>query len=252
MLDMNAHSSFDGKRLCRIAAKGNAKAMVRSAAYVRSVAKRKVKRRKHRSSPPGQPPYAHTGIFKASILYAVDSANVAAYIGPQRLASHRTNATGQPVPEILEKGGVAAFGMNANWIHKSAPRGTNTKSGIASYFKGLGKGPISWGYSPSQADAKARGEDIVKSSSRRSTKSGKMKFKVHPKRYSPIMRKKVYLSYIRIKTDRQAARVANTVVEAFGYPATNRPVKIAPRPLMGPSLADSKTMIAEFFRNTMN
>ena len=245
MIQAKCSVKFKPNALVKPVQRGGNKALKKAAAYVRGVARRKVKRRKHKSSAPGQPPFAHTGVFKASILFGVDSQNIAAYVGPQRLATHRTNFAGQPVPEILEFGGMAALGMNANWIHKRAPRGLNSQSAIASYFKGLGKGPIAWGTSPAQADAKA-GTAKIKKDGSRSRKSG-----VHPKRYSPVLRKKVYLTYIPITTDRQAAKVVKTVVEVFGYPATNRPAKIAPRPLMGPSLEASKSFIAQCFKNSI-
>lgn len=253
MINAKCKAMWHPKALRNAVERGGVKALTKAAAYVRGTARRKVKRRKHKNSPPGQPPYAHTGVFKASILYAVDSRNIAAYVGPQRLVTHRTNFAGEPVSEILEFGGMAALGMNANWIHKRAPRGTNSIGGIAAYFKGLGKGPVAWGTSPAQADARVGcGFEAAPASGRRSSKSGKMKFKVHPKRYSPILRKKVYLTYVRIKTDDQARKVAQTVVDVFGYPAINRPIRIDKRPLMGPSLKDSKTFIAQCFRNSMN
>ena len=246
MFNAKCNVMWKPKILTKAVERGGVKALTKAAAYVRGVARRKVKRRKHKNSAPGQPPFSHSGVFKASIQFGVDQQNIAAFVGPQRLTTHRTNFAGQPVPEILEFGGMAALGMNANWIHKRAPRGLGSQSAIASYFKGLGKGPIAWGTTPAQADAKA-GTAKIKKDGSRSRKSG-----VHPKRYSPVLRKKVYLTYIPITTDRQAAKVAKTVVEVFGYPATNRPVKIAPRPLMGPSLESSKSFIAQCFKNSLN
>ena len=251
MIRMKTLSSFRPRAVLNPAEKGGNKALKRAAAYVRGVARRKVKRRKHKNSPPGQPPYAHSGVFKASILFEVDPGNLAAYVGPQRLATFRTNFQGQPVPQILEFGGDAALGMNANWIHKSAPRGTNSIPGLAAYFRGLGKGPIAWGNSPAQAAAKVGSGESIAGYSRKSTRTGKTKSKRHPRRYSPILRKKVYLTYIPIRTDKQAERVAKTVVELFGYPATNKRIPIAARPLMGPSLEDSRAFIAQCFTNFM-
>lgn len=245
MIRMKTRSGFQPGAVLKQAEKGGNRALKRAAAFVRGVARRKVKRRKHKNSPPGQPPYAHSGVFKASILFEVDPGNLAAYVGPQRLASSRTNFQGQPVPQILEFGGDAALGMNANWIHKSAPRGTNSIPGLAAYFRGLGTGPIAWGNSPAQADARA-GTTRRKKDGTRSRKSGK-----HPKRYSPVKGRKVYLVHIPIRTDKQAERVAKTVVELFGYPATNKRIPIAARPLMGPSLEDSRAFIAQCFTNFM-
>lgn len=252
MINMKAFANFDGKKLQRIVAKGELQALTKQAAYIRGIAKRKVKRRKHVNSPEGHPPYAHTNVFKSAILYAIDPQNLAAYIGPQRLMEGRTNRSGAPIPNILENGGVAAYGMNANWIHKRAPYGMHTKEDIAAYFQRLGKGPIAYGNTPAQVDKKAGKQDLVAASGRRSTKTGKMKFKVHPKRFSPMKRKKVYLGYIKISTPKQAARVADTVVDVFGWPATNRPIKIAARPLMGPSLREAHNSLAQFLANSIH
>lgn len=251
MINMSAFANFNGEKLNRIAAKGALKAIVKSAAYIRGIAKRKVKRRKHASSPAGSPPYAHTGVFKASILYGIDRNNLTAYIGPQKLQEGRTNYSGKTIPHILEYGGDAALGMNANWIHKRAPRGLKDLQSIASYFQNLGKGPLAWGNTPAEVDQKAGKQELAAAGERRSTKTGKIKFKIHPKRYSPMKRKKVYLGYIRISSDKQAKKVAKTVVDVFGWPATNKKIPIAPRPLMGPSLEDSKASLAHFFASSI-
>lgn len=252
MINMKAFANFDGKKLNRIVAKGAEKALVKQAAFIRGMAYRKVKRRKYKSSPPGQPPYAHTGVFKASILYGFDRQNLTAYIGPQRLQEGRTNYGGKPIPNILEFGGDAALGMNALWIHKRAPRGLRDEPSIANYFRGLGKGPIAYGSTPAQVDRKAGSQDLAAAGGRRSTKTGKMKFKVHPKRFSPMKKKKVYLGYIRITTDKQARKVAKTVTEVFGYPATNKRIPIAPRPFMGPTLQEAKNSLAHFLANSIH
>jgi hypothetical protein len=54
----------------------------RQGAYVRGIAKRKIRRRKNPdlSSPPGTPPYTHTGALKKSIVFAVGTDSV--IIGP--------------------------------------------------------------------------------------------------------------------------------------------------------------------------
>ena len=246
MIDLKAHVNFDGSRLTRIVASGNAKAVVRAAAYLRGVAKRKVRRRKHKSSKPYTPPFAHSGIYKASILFGVNASRTDAVIGPQRLTTGRTNASGAPIPNILEEGGMAALGMNALWIHKRAPRGVNDLSSIAAYFRGIGTGPIAYGNSPAEADAKVAASDATTTTGRT---SGKRKFGVHPRRWSPVFKKRVYLTYVRINTERQARKVAKTVVDVFGYPVTNRPIRIEPRPLMAPTLAENQEKISAFWRN---
>ncbi len=54
----------------------------RQGAYVRGIAKRKIRRRKNPklASAPGQPPYTHTGALKKSIVFAVGTESV--IIGP--------------------------------------------------------------------------------------------------------------------------------------------------------------------------
>lgn len=245
MIDMRAYTNFDGQRLTRIVASGNAKAMVRAAAYLRGVARRKVRRRKRGSSAPYTPPFAHSGVFKASILFGGNNSKTDVLIGPERLSTGRTNASGDPIPKILEEGGMAATGMNGLWIHRSVPPGVRDVSSIASYFRSLGKGPIAYGGTPAQADAKVAASDMTTTTGR----AGKRKFGVHPRRWSPILGKRVYLTYIRINTERQARKVAQTVVDVFGYPVTDKSVRIAPRPLMGPTLAENQDKISAFWRN---
>lgn len=250
MLDMNAHSSFDGERLRQIVAKGSAKAMVRSAAYVRKVATRKVRRSKSRKSLPGMPPKAHSNVFKRSILFAMTAGNTNAVIGPTRLTSHRTNAQGMPVPEILEEGGQAAPGVNPFWATsmRDRPNG-NSGSDITRFFMNRGYGPAYWGTTASSVHAKARRGGRGKSQQK--ARGGKRGQYQTYRRKSGKMNRRVYLQNIRIRTIQQAKRVRDTVLHVFGKPESTGGY-VAPRPLMGPSLADSKTMIAEFFRNTMN
>ena len=250
MIDLKAHTNFDSGRLTRIVASGNAKALVRAAAYLRGVAKRKVRRRKHVSSKPNMPPFAHSGVFKASILFGVNASKTEAVIGPQRLVTARTNWSGEPVPKILETGGMAALGVNALWIHRRVPRGVKDLPSIAAYFKGIGKGPIAYGNTPAEADAKVgRSAEMVSAGERRSTKTGRMKYKIHPRRRSPVLKKWVYLTYVRIDTERQARKVAQTVVDVFGYPVTNKAIRIEPRPLMGPTLSENQEKISALWRN---
>ena len=160
-------------------------------------------------------------------------------IGPARLSSGRTNWRGDPIPNILEKGGMAALGVNHLWIHKRVPRGVNDESSIAAYFKGLGTGPVAYGKTPDEADAKV---DAGKN-------RGKRSFGRHPRRFSPILRKFIYLTYLPIRSDHQARKAARTVIDVFGYPVTNRPIRIAPRPLMAPTLAENKEKIAGFWQH---
>jgi len=83
MIGMTVRSQYLNPRFV-IAATRRAKKRVlsRQGAYVRGIAKRKIRRRKNPkiSSAPGQPPYTHTGALKKSIVFAVGEDSV--IIGP--------------------------------------------------------------------------------------------------------------------------------------------------------------------------
>lgn len=247
MIDLRSHSNFDGAKLRQIVAKGNAKAMVKAAAYVRGTAKRKVRRSKKAKSQPGQPPKAHSAVFKASILYGVENGGTNAVIGPARLMSTRKNAAGQPVPEILESGGPVAPGP-APWATgmKDRPRG-NSFVDIIRFFKARGYGPAYWG--TSQAAVRAASRRGGRGTKEEAVRGGKRGQYQTYRRYSTKKGRMVYIQNIRIRTPAQARKVAAAAVEAFGYPLNERGY-IAPRPLMGPSMADSRSMIAQFWKNS--
>ncbi len=253
MIQFECKQNVETRKITDAANRGSLKALPRAAAYVRGVARRKVKRRKRKSSAPGQPPFAHSGVFKPSILYGVEKADVTAYIGPQRLAEKRTNFAGQPVSEILEFGGMAALGKNSNWFHtRNVPNLRNIQQ-VADYFQKIGVGPGYWGLTLNSIQAKMDkgGRGKTEEAARGKGGSGSNAQYQRYKRYSPIKGRQVYLANIRIYSATQAMKVAKTVVEVFGYPVTNRPIKIAPRPLMGPSLADSQSQLAKFWENTL-
>lgn len=239
--------------LKRAIAKGSRKSLNRAAAYIRGVARRMVKRRKHKSSPPGKPPYAHNAVFKASILYEVDYNNFTAYVGPRFLKEKRTNAFGKPIPNILEFGGTAALGPNANWWEKGYFPGVKTEQDIAAFAKRRGYGPAFWGLTLQSVQAKMRkgGRGRIDQGMREKGGKGSNSQYQRFQRFSPIKGRRVYLSSIKIYTEKQARKVARTVVEIFGFPTTSRMTAIAPRPLMGPSLEKSRTFIADCLKNSI-
>ena len=266
MIDMSGHANWDGERLTRIVATGSGKALVRAAAYLRGVAKRKVKRRKRVSSPEGTPPYAHSGIFKASILFGVDAGKTTAVIGPERLGgtpsslamlgiagggSTRRNESGQTIPDILEHGGKGAAGVQQVWWNKPTsalgrPRGGDD-SAITRFFKHLGFGPAYWAESSATLQARnARRADVRKY--RGSLSGGAKKQGWIKRRFSPMKKRRVFLQNIRITTVRQAVKVKDVVLELFGRPI-KRGGQIAPRPLMAPTLAENQEKVSAFWRN---
>lgn len=238
LLKASTKLELNFKPLQRKVYTGQMKALARSAGYIQKVASRKIRRSK-KSSVAGQPPRAHTESFKKSIRFGIDERNTTAYIGPGRFYEKRLNEDGKPVPNILEFGGKAALGMNPNWIHKRVNGNIRDKDSIARYFRGLGKGPIAWGNTIASANRNAKGA------------SKQAKLNRHPKRYSPILQRKVYLKYIKITSDKQAQMVAQTVIDVFGYPQTNKSSKIEARPLMAPSMQESKSKVMQFFNNSV-
>jgi len=253
MINRNVTTEWKPEALQRAVYRGSKKSLDRAAAYIRGVARRLVKRRKHKSSPPGQPPYAHNPVFKASILYETDYENFTAYVGPRFLKEKRANAFGKPVPNILEFGGTAAIGANANWWLTGSYPSIKTEQDIANYAKSLGSGPGYWGETLASIKRKmdkggrGRTEQAVRTKGGKGSQAQYQRYK----RFSPVKGRRVYLSSIRIYTEKQARKVARTIVDVFGFPNTNRMTAIAPRPLMGPSLEKSKSFIAQTLKNSI-
>jgi len=67
--------------------------LARQGAYIRAIARRSIRRRKNRalSSPPGTPPYTHSGALKHAVLYAIGQDRVV--IGPTASAVGRIGHT---------------------------------------------------------------------------------------------------------------------------------------------------------------
>lgn len=116
----------------------------RAGAFIRACARRNLKSRKHKSSKKGNPPFVHSGIFKASVLFDVDPMAQKVYVGPQKLATQKYNRKGQGVPEILEYGGEPTLGIKGNWWQKKAPPFTGMVN-LARFVMKMGRGPLVWG-----------------------------------------------------------------------------------------------------------
>jgi hypothetical protein len=76
--------------------------LVKFGAWVRRRAQTSMRRRKWKISPPGSPPYAHTGLLRNYIEFSYDHTRKAVVIGPTRLNTAETR-----VPALLEFGGPA-------------------------------------------------------------------------------------------------------------------------------------------------
>ena len=72
---------FDKDGLVARVAKASTDILRRMGAYVRTVARRKVKTSKN-PSPPGSPPHSGTGALKRGLLFGVDRSRQSVVIGP--------------------------------------------------------------------------------------------------------------------------------------------------------------------------
>lgn len=242
MINAKCKVMWQPKAMRNAVERGAKKALTRAAAHVRGVARRKIVKRKNKKSAPGHAPYDH-GHLKNSVVFAVDTHNIAAYVGPRRTLG-RKNAAGEIAPQILEFGGMSASGTNSSWIRKKGVSKFTDKNSVAAYFRQIGYGPVFMARSSAKVKADAnRGVKTKRDA------SPKWHDKIRNK-YSTLLKKKVFYLDLKIRSDKMARKAADNAVRYFGYPAVPA-TRIAPRPYMGPSLKDSKTFIAQCFRNSM-
>lgn len=97
------HLFFDRRSIARAVDRARRRALVRSGAYVRTVAKRSIRRRKGPSRP-GQPPHSHVGLLRDQIFYAYDPRRESVVVGPRVFHEARD------VPGVLEFGGTLPVG----------------------------------------------------------------------------------------------------------------------------------------------
>lgn len=240
MIKFNARINWKIKKVQDAVKKGEIASLYRAAAYVRGVVKRKLRRRKHKVSPPGSPPFVHASggrDFKRSIVFAVDKKEVAAYIGPQRMIS-QTNSEGKPAPNVLEFGGKSTPGHNAAWFRKKNVGPLKNKNQVAAYFRSAGFGPV---YMSTARNSIASGKSAAQQ------KDLKRRIK---SKFSHYVKKKIYYVDLKIQSEKMAFRAAENTIQFFGYPYVPAG-NIEPRPFMGPSLNDAKSALAQFFRNSV-
>ena len=78
---MNTEIEFEEKTLLAKVAKASVDILKRMGAYVRTVARRKVKS-SDKPSQPGSPPHSKTGALKKGILFGLEKKNSSVLIGP--------------------------------------------------------------------------------------------------------------------------------------------------------------------------
>lgn len=95
---MAKRSFFDRGAVDRAVDRGTKRALSKFGAFVRQRSRTSIRKRKG-TSPPGQPPFSHTGVLRRGILFGYDAARASVVIGPVLLGSQ------SGAPERLEKGG---------------------------------------------------------------------------------------------------------------------------------------------------
>lgn len=122
MLDVKVTALFfDRAKLERAAHRGNAKALSKAGAFIRTRARSSIRARK-RISEPGSPPSSHSGILKKFLLFGRDESGQTVVIGPAKTNQVFFNKDRKPVrgtvPQVLEFGGqITIFEVfrNGRW-----------------------------------------------------------------------------------------------------------------------------------------
>jgi hypothetical protein len=99
MKNVSLDMFFDRKKVTDAVDKAARSVLSRAGAFIRTTAKHSIRTRKG-ISPPGSPPYSHTGLLKRFIFFGYDAARKTVVVGPMRLNQKVGNA-----PEALEHGG---------------------------------------------------------------------------------------------------------------------------------------------------
>ncbi|MBE6380044.1 MAG: hypothetical protein E7047_03860 [Lentisphaerae bacterium] len=231
---------FETQRLQHIVAAANKRAMYRAAGLMMRIARRKIHYRSYRiASAAGMPPYKHSkgaNDFGKSIQFAVDPAGTTAVIGPARTYSIPRNISG-PVPHTLEFGGITRPGKNSLWYQKNAPD-MRTESALAQFFRAQPYAPLFMGTNAGQVAQASGSTRLRKKRAPNFSRSATGQYRI------------VYYLPVKMRSDRQARKVAKNVKKYFGYPTTTAG-RVAPRPYMGPTLSQGKSKVLSFWKNVI-
>lgn len=107
-IKMTMKQFFDSKAVMNAAEKARHGVLAQQGAFVRTTAKRLIRRRKGVSQP-GQPPFSHEGTLRKMLFFARENQGASVIVGPAKTNKiyfdrHRRPVTGT-VPQILEEGG---------------------------------------------------------------------------------------------------------------------------------------------------
>jgi len=86
VIGISTRIRFNPARINAAKERAERRFLFRGSAFVRTAAKRSIRRRKDRSkhSPPGTPPFTHTGRLRNAVRFAVDARRGRSVIGPSR------------------------------------------------------------------------------------------------------------------------------------------------------------------------
>ena len=253
-MKLECRTRFDGAKITDAAKRAGLTGLYRSAGLLMKIARQKIKFRRRKISSSGSPPYQHSrgrNSFRHTIQFAVDRQNLAAYIGPQKVAGK----VGKDVPRTLEFGGMTGPAPNPTWYQTDGvPKNLNSVSAIAAWLLREGFGPLFMAGSESGVINQYFSGRGKKYSRRRISESRKAKpdqwiFRHIQRRKNPGTRKTVFYVTVPIRSQKQATQAAENIVKFYGMPNI-KPHYVAARPFMGPSLQEAKNHLAEFFANT--
>lgn len=254
-MKLECRTRFDGAKITDAAKRAGLTGLYRSAGLLMKIARQKIKYRRRTISKPGASPFQHSKgrqSFRHSIRFAIDRQNLAAYIGPQKIAGK----VGKNVPHTLEFGGMTGPAPNPTWYKTDGvPRGMNSESAIAAWLMREGYGPLFMAGSESGVVNQYFSSRGKKYSRQRIAESKKAKpdqwiFRNIQRRKNPGTKKTVFYITVPIRSTKQAIQAAKNIVKFYGMPNI-KPHYVSPRPFMGPSLQDSRNHLAEFFANTI-
>ena len=98
-LDQTKALFFDRQRVLNATSRAERRVLSRFGAFVRQRSRTSIRPRKG-TSPPGSPPFSHSGLLRRNIFFAFDPSARSVVIGPIRL-----NAKAGLAPHLLEHGG---------------------------------------------------------------------------------------------------------------------------------------------------
>lgn len=107
MLDLSIKELFfDRQRVIDAAGRGRVRALNRIGGFLRTVARRSMRKRPG-ASPPGKPPHSHVGLLRDGIFYGYDRGQDSVVVGPALLRTRGRDGVpvSGTVPQVLEQGG---------------------------------------------------------------------------------------------------------------------------------------------------